>query len=365
MPNVLTFGRVEALLNDQDLADQVWELWHAGVITDDLAAWAWGILAESAIERRARKSCRRASKQLDRKPVCPEMTLNEMARVLESSDDYRVVRRYSKPALYNPDDGTEKLIGLCVDVETTGLDSQSDQIIQLGIVTFEFARDGRIFRITNEFEHYEDPGVSIPREIVRLTGITDEDVRGQRIDDNKVDALIRPAAIVIAHNADFDRKFCERRFPQFAEKAWGCSMANVPWRDEGIESSKLEYIAYRFGFFFLAHTALSDCLAALHLLAGGLPSSGSSVLKSLLETARMTTIRIWAEDSPYDQKDILKSRGYQWNAGTDGRPKAWFFDVAKDGHEAELQFLESEIYGHEVNLRTDKINAFNRFSARV
>ncbi len=28
-----------------DLVDQVWELWDAGVITDDLAAWAWSILA--------------------------------------------------------------------------------------------------------------------------------------------------------------------------------------------------------------------------------------------------------------------------------------------------------------------------------
>ena len=38
---------VEALLANEDLADQVFELWNAGVITDDLAAWAWGILALS------------------------------------------------------------------------------------------------------------------------------------------------------------------------------------------------------------------------------------------------------------------------------------------------------------------------------
>ena len=38
---------IEALLADEDLADQVWELWDAGVITDDLAMWAWCILAES------------------------------------------------------------------------------------------------------------------------------------------------------------------------------------------------------------------------------------------------------------------------------------------------------------------------------
>jgi hypothetical protein len=36
---------VEALLADEVLADQVWELWNAGVITDEIAMWAWGILA--------------------------------------------------------------------------------------------------------------------------------------------------------------------------------------------------------------------------------------------------------------------------------------------------------------------------------
>ena len=36
---------IEALLVDEDLADRVWVLWNAGVITDDLAVTAWAILA--------------------------------------------------------------------------------------------------------------------------------------------------------------------------------------------------------------------------------------------------------------------------------------------------------------------------------
>ncbi len=36
---------VEALLRDEDLADQVWELWIAGIIADEMAAWAWCIVA--------------------------------------------------------------------------------------------------------------------------------------------------------------------------------------------------------------------------------------------------------------------------------------------------------------------------------
>ena len=36
---------IEALLADEELADQIWGLWNAGVITDDLAALSWAILA--------------------------------------------------------------------------------------------------------------------------------------------------------------------------------------------------------------------------------------------------------------------------------------------------------------------------------
>ena len=32
---------IDALLVDEDLADQVWELWDVGLIPDDLAALAW------------------------------------------------------------------------------------------------------------------------------------------------------------------------------------------------------------------------------------------------------------------------------------------------------------------------------------
>lgn len=36
---------IEALLVDEYLADQVWELWDGGVINDDFAVIAWAILA--------------------------------------------------------------------------------------------------------------------------------------------------------------------------------------------------------------------------------------------------------------------------------------------------------------------------------
>ena len=36
---------IEALLVNGDLADQVWELWNARLIPDEVAAWAWCLIA--------------------------------------------------------------------------------------------------------------------------------------------------------------------------------------------------------------------------------------------------------------------------------------------------------------------------------
>ena len=37
---------VEAILTDSKLGDEVWELWDAGLIPDELAAIAWWIIAD-------------------------------------------------------------------------------------------------------------------------------------------------------------------------------------------------------------------------------------------------------------------------------------------------------------------------------
>ena len=48
------------------------------------------------------------------------------------------------------------------------------------------------------------------------------------------------ANIVIAHNANFDRKFAERYWPEFEHKNWGCSATEIDWRAHGFEGSALQ-----------------------------------------------------------------------------------------------------------------------------
>lgn len=74
---------------------------------------------------------------------------------------------------------------------------------------------------------------------------------------------------------------------------------------------------------------------------------------------------MWAEQSPFELKNRLKTRGYRWSDGSDGRPRSWFVDVCEAALDDEIAFLKTEIYLRDVEPRTQRLTAFTRFSARV
>ena len=287
-----------------------------------------------------------------------------MAATLEATGEYKILRRLCRwrPAL--PAEGTATRVGLMVDVETTGLDAPRNEIIELAMVPFTYGLEGQIFGTCEPFNALRQPSESIPSDITAITGITDEMVSGKVIDPAVVDAFIAPAALVIAHNASFDRRFLERFCAAFVTKPWACSMAQVAWVEEGYEGTKLGYLAQASGFFYDRHRAVHDCLAAIELLRRPLAKSGGSALAQLLQRARNPSWRIWAENSPFDFKDILKARGYRWNGDGSGSPRAWYVDVEDAAREAELAFLKAEIYQRDVDISPRRINAYDRFSDR-
>nr|WP_249164660.1 3'-5' exonuclease [Bradyrhizobium japonicum] len=254
---------------------------------------------------------------------------------------------------------------ILLDTETTGLDTRKDEVIELGMVKFDYLPDSRIVGIRGTFSAFNEPSARIPPEVTALTGITDEMVAGHQIDEATVTAFVDDAVIVIAHNSGFDRKFAERYWPIFERKAWGCSATEIEWRKHGFEGSRLGYLLNGAGFFHQAHRAVDDCHALLEILALELPTTGTSALAALLERARKRTMRVWAEQSPFDLKDALKRRGYRWSDGSDGRPRSWYLDVDESRVEDEITFLKCEIYLRDVEPRLQSLTAFDRFSIRA
>ena len=289
--------------------------------------------------------------------------LKKLASILSKSNQYRVTEKYQKPEYYNIADASDKLIGVFLDVEATGLSYATDKMIELGMVKFEYTEDGRIFRLLDEFSGYQDPGLPIPEAITKLTCITDDMVKGHRINVNEIDSYLNNVDIIIAHNAQFDRTFFEMTFPAIPPKAWGCSMYDIDWKFEDISSHKLEYIAYKYNFFFEGHRAIIDCLAGIHILAQELPNSQQPVLKQLLTNALAIRFKLYATNSPYESKDLLKARGYRWSMNQNDKHRAWSIELTEDKVAEEINYLRSNVYGRSsINIPVEIFDAYSRFS---
>ena len=290
--------------------------------------------------------------------------LEAMAAALEASGQYKVLRKLTAgPSLPCPPAGAR--LGLVLDVETTGGDARHHEVIELAMVRFAYTPEGEVLGVHDTFQAYHEPSAPIPPEITALTGIDDAQVAGHRLDLDAVGSFVAPSVIVLAHNAAFDRRFVEKLHPWFSTKAWGCSMSEPPWREEGFEGLKLTYLAAQSGFFYDKHRALHDCLATLEILSRPLPVSGRPGLAHLLERARQPSFRVWAADAPFEQKDRLKTRGYRWSSGEDGRPRAWWTDVAQPQLEAEIGWLRAEVYGYDAEVPCRRLTAFDRYSERA
>ncbi len=99
---------------------------------------------------------------------------------------------------------------IAFDLETTGLDKRTDQIIEIGAVRI---RDGEV---VDKFSSFAQPGHPLSAKTVSLTNITDEMLLGAPRPEDAVRAFLdwagdRP---LVAHNAEFDvgfvREYCER-----------------------------------------------------------------------------------------------------------------------------------------------------------
>src|SRR5690606_28516977 len=100
--------------------------------------------------------------------------------------------------------------GIIIDLETTGLDSAKDEIIEIGLLEFA-VEAGKSPLIVGTYGAVEDPGVPLGPEIEKITGIDGSLIKGRTIDWQLVRDWLSRASIIIAHNAAFDRSFLEQR----------------------------------------------------------------------------------------------------------------------------------------------------------
>ena len=89
------------------------------------------------------------------------------------------------------------------DLETTGLSSANDRIIEIGAVVMKNGEE------LDRFQTFVDPQRSLEKKIVELTGITDEMLKGAPKIEEVLPEFLKfvNGRVLVAHNSDFDTGF--------------------------------------------------------------------------------------------------------------------------------------------------------------
>lgn len=274
--------------------------------------------------------------------------IQDLVERLERDGSHRVLRKLEvcEGRTGVPYNGGDTSIAVAIDVETTGLDASKDVVIELAMRRFRHDKHGRILKLDTCHSWFEDPGKPLDDEIARITGLTDAELKGQKLDENTASRLLTTSNLVIAHNAAFDRKFIERRLPQASGLPWACSMCEVNWREAGFEGRSLGWLGAQAGWFHDAHRASGDVDALIALLTHVLPD-GRTALAELVERSAQPTIRIEAVGAHFSVKDVLRGRGYRW----DPDQKVWWKNLAIFERFEEEAWLGRAVYAADCRAR--------------
>ena len=153
-----------------------------------------------------------------------------------------------------------------LDVETTGLNTHADEIIEIGAVRIEHGAE------VAEFSELINPGREVPAKVVEITGITTAMLRDRRtlMEVMPEFAKFCEGAVLVAHNAAFDTAFFRRAFRQAGypfEFTIVDTLALVRNQYPHLKSHKLGNMCKQLGISLLnAHRAVHDARATSLML---------------------------------------------------------------------------------------------------
>ncbi len=223
---------------------------------------------------------------------------------------------------------------LILDTETTGLDNENDDCLEVGSILFNVKSRSVLaqqsFLLPVEINNAEKIN-NIPAEITRLPQPLSEAIK-------YFESLVRVSDVIVAHNAEFDMKwFGINKLPQI-EKPWICSMDDMAWpADRQLKTRpSVRDLALAYGVpVWNAHRALTDCIYLAEVFIR------CSELEKLLIRALEPKVLLRAEVS-YEDRFLAKNAGFRWNDAIKG---AWSRKMSRREKE-KLEFPVHEVDFH-------------------
>ena len=220
---------------------------------------------------------------------------------------------------------------LILDTETTGLDNEIDDCLEVGSILFNVPSRSVLaqqsFLLPVEKNNAEKIN-NIPAEITRLPQPLFEAII-------YFESLVKVSDVIVAHNAAFDMKWFGLKELPHIEKQWICSMDDITWPSDRQLKTRpsVKDLALAYGVpVWNAHRALTDCiyLAEVFKRCDG--------LENLLIRALEPKVLFRAQIS-YEERHLAKNAGFRWNESIKG---AWSRRMSRRDME-KLEFPVHEV----------------------
>ena len=205
---------------------------------------------------------------------------------------------------------------LITDWETTGPDASHHKRLELGLILYSVEHNAVLQSLSTLLPIGDDPNIAQPINGIAPAAANEITPDLAKAIFQQARAMASVSTYVVAHNAEFDRKWCEDNtaLTFLLELPWLCSCHDFSWPRQHRHGQKLIELALAHGIGVCsAHRALSDC----NLLAQLFDAMGKD-LPAMVEAAAMPR-HLYIADVSFEQKDLAKGEGFNW----DGKAKQW------------------------------------------
>ncbi|GAB4453204.1 MAG: helicase C-terminal domain-containing protein [Anaerolineae bacterium] len=224
-----------------------------------------------------------------------------------------------------------------LDIETTGLNAEQDQIIEIGAVRF---KGDRVF---DTFSQLVNPGCPVPYKIQQLTGISTADVADAPPIETVLPALTRFVgdSPVIGHNIAFDLGFLNRHKvleQNLPVDTFELASILLPHASRYSLTALLKHLNVQLPPDGQAHRALDDAQATRQLFDALLDQARRLDSRVVEEVAQISRRTSWPLSVVF--QDLSRERRYQPPTGSLGQQlaaKGIIGDAAADGGFALMQ----------------------------
>jgi DNA polymerase-3 subunit epsilon len=201
---------------------------------------------------------------------------------------------------------------LILDTETTGLDPEQHQCIEVGAILFDVPHRAVLGQVS-----FLLPCQANPAEAVNgIAAAVTQRPQPWQAALQCFEAMLAAADAVLAHNAAFDRQWFGQGVLPAITKPWLCSMEDLRWPpDRHLRANpSVRDLALAYGVpVWAAHRALTDCIYLAQVFER-CPEL-EPMLQAGLEPRRLYRARL-----SYEERHKAREAGFRWNEPING---AW------------------------------------------